>query len=148
MTFGLMATVFGLLLGLVYEQSYTWFSGLSNWSRSSKASIYSQLNFPTAACYIFCVVRRTCFWWICSLFSISKAKLSEYSEKIEALASRLAASVVCFYCIDSFAWILSIIMFSSCAYSSYNLKRSHDMVLLFYLNLYLIPFRLDRLIIS
>jgi hypothetical protein len=59
MTFGLMATVSGLLLGLVYEQSYTWFSGLSNWS--SKASIYSQLDFPTAACYIFCVVRRTCF---------------------------------------------------------------------------------------
>jgi len=35
-------------------------------------------------------------------FSVSKAKLSEYSEKIEALAARLAASVVCYYCIVSF----------------------------------------------
>jgi hypothetical protein len=35
-------------------------------------------------------------------FSVSKAKLSEYSEKIEALAARLAAPVVCYYCIDSF----------------------------------------------
>jgi hypothetical protein len=85
------------------------------------------------------MIRRACFWWICYLFSISKAKLSEYSEKIEALASRLAASVVCFYCIDSFAWIISIIMLSSCAYSSYNLKQSHNMVLLFFnLNLYLL----------
>jgi hypothetical protein len=35
-------------------------------------------------------------------FSVSKAKISEYSEKIEALAARLAAPVVCYYCIDSF----------------------------------------------
>jgi hypothetical protein len=35
-------------------------------------------------------------------FSVSKAKLSEYSEKIEALAARLAAPVVCYYCTDSF----------------------------------------------
>jgi len=34
--------------------------------------------------------------------SVSKAKLSEYSEKIEALAARLAAPMVCYYCIDSF----------------------------------------------
>jgi hypothetical protein len=32
-----------------------------------------------------------------SFFSVSKAKLSEYSEKIEALAARLAASAVCYY---------------------------------------------------
>ena len=38
----------------------------------------------------------------CYHFSVSKAKLSEYSEKIEALAARLAASVVCHCCVDSY----------------------------------------------
>ncbi|CAL4999949.1 unnamed protein product [Urochloa decumbens] len=33
--------------------------------------------------------------------SVSKAKLSDYSEKIEALAAKLAASVVCYYHVDS-----------------------------------------------
>ena len=38
-------------------------------------------------------------------FSVSKAKLSEYSEKIEALAATLAALVVCVYLVDSYLYI-------------------------------------------
>jgi len=56
----------------------------------------------THAAYLYFYMTKKCLGWICYIFSISKAKLSEYSEKIEALASRLAASVVRFYCIDSF----------------------------------------------
>ncbi|CAD6245860.1 unnamed protein product [Miscanthus lutarioriparius] len=40
-----------------------------------------------------CLNWRNWFWWRKCDLRISKAKLSEYSEKIEALASRLAASV-------------------------------------------------------
>ena len=37
-----------------------------------------------------------------SWFSVSKDKLSEYSEKIEALAALLTTPVVCFYVVDSY----------------------------------------------
>jgi hypothetical protein len=39
-----------------------------------------------------------------SWFSVSKAKLSEYSEKIEALAATLAAPVVCVCDVDSYLY--------------------------------------------
>ena len=69
---------------------------------SAKQAFLCVKNFPfTAYVIFFFMSRRTCFNESV-FFSVSKAKLSEYSEKIEALAARLAAPVVCYYCIDSF----------------------------------------------
>jgi hypothetical protein len=76
-------------------------------------------------------------------FSVSKANLSEYSEKIEALAARLAASVVHFYFLD-LSFRLSCIIY---LLMLHRIQRNQNCVVNFYLNLYLV-YLSDTLLIS